>query len=51
MAERAPRVGDVGTVVDIVPNVSAYLVECIGDGGLTIWLASFDEAELEPEPD
>jgi catabolite regulation protein CreA len=49
--ERAPAVGDVGMIVDIVPNVNACIVECVDDDGLTIWLASFDESELELGPE
>jgi hypothetical protein len=45
--ERAPAVGDVGTIVDVVPNVNAYVVECVREDGQTVWLASFDESELE----
>lgn len=48
---RSPCVGDIGTVVFIhsdnhgVPN--GYIVECVNDEGLTIWLADFSAEELE----
>jgi hypothetical protein len=49
--QRAPAVGDVGTVVDILkaPGVPAsYVVECCGPGGDAIWLGDFSEQELAP---
>jgi len=50
-ALRPPAVGDVGLVVDIVPNVSSYLVESVDAAGRTVWLASFDASELEDAED
>ncbi len=41
-----PRVGEVGSVVDTLGD-GLYLVEHITDDGETIWLAEFDESELE----
>lgn len=49
--QRAPRVGDVGTLLDILETPGAetgYVVECSGPGGGTIWLGDFTAAELEP---
>jgi len=49
--QRPPRVGDVGTVVDISPGVDGgpdrYVVESSGPDGVTIWLGDFSAAELE----
>jgi hypothetical protein len=53
---RPPRVGDVGTVVDVmgspgVPDSYVYTVECrecIEPGGSPLWLSEFSEEELEP---
>jgi hypothetical protein len=49
--QRAPAVGDVGTVVDILQAPGcpdAYVVENSGAGGVTVWLGDFLEQELEP---
>lgn len=49
--QRAPRVGDVGTVLDIldVPgSKTGYVVECSGPDGVTVWLGDFTAEELEP---
>jgi len=48
--QRAPRPGDVGTLLDILtapglPN--KYVVECSGKDGISIWLADFLEEEIE----
>jgi hypothetical protein len=48
---RPPRVGDVGTIVDIlvaqgVPD--SYVVESSDPDGVTIWLGDFRTEELEP---
>ena len=50
-AQRAPRVGDIGTVVEVQPSSdgSRYLVEADDGDGEIIWLASFDEEEIELE--
>jgi hypothetical protein len=48
--ERRPRVGDVGTVVDVLHadgSPDRYVVECVGDDGQTEWLADFVADELE----
>lgn len=49
-SERAPRVGDVGTVVDIAMRLGGegrhYTVEHTGSGAQSIWLAVFAAHEL-----
>ena len=48
---RAPQVGDVGTVVDILsaPGLpDNYVVECSAPDGRTLWLGDFTAEELEP---
>lgn len=48
---RPPRVGDVGTLIDILATPGAdpgYVVECSGPDGVTIWLGDFTAEELEP---
>lgn len=52
MAERPPRVGDVGTVVDIAARLGGvgrhYTVALRADDGATdVWLAVFAAHELE----
>ena len=53
-SERAPRVGDVGTVVDIAMRLGGegrhYTVEHTGSGAQSIWLAVFTAHELELAP-
>ncbi len=47
---RSPAIGDVGTLLDILtaPNLpNRYVVECVADDGMTIWLGDFREDELE----
>jgi hypothetical protein len=47
---RAPRVGDVGTVVEILSaagQAAQYVVECVAPDGTTLWLADFTAEELE----
>ena len=46
-AARAPRVGDTGTVVDVLPNEAGFQVESVDDQGATVWLATFVTTELE----
>jgi hypothetical protein len=46
---RPPRVGDVGTVVDILraPELpDRYVVEASGPDGITIWLGDLEAEEL-----
>jgi hypothetical protein len=44
---RAPRIGDVGTIVNVLaPN--AFVVECVDRDGMTVWLADFYADELDP---
>jgi hypothetical protein len=48
-AQRAPRPGDVGTVIDARPTGAGthrYLVEADNGDGEIIWLAEFTEDEL-----
>jgi hypothetical protein len=47
--QRAPRVGDVGTIVDILNAPGAptkYVIECSAPDGGTIWLSDFVAEEL-----
>lgn len=46
--KRQPEVGDSGTIVHINEPGKSYIVECCDEEGQTIWLADFDELELEP---
>lgn len=48
--QRAPAIGDVGTLLDTLfapgaPN--SYVVESSGQDGITIWLSGFLEEEIE----
>ena len=48
--ERAPEVGDVGTIVEILsgPNLpDCYVVEAVQDDGYTTWLCNFSAEEIE----
>lgn len=49
--KRPPQIGDLGTIVYIAPGSqgknSWYIVECLDNNGLTVWLADFREDELE----
>ncbi|MDQ2730250.1 MAG: hypothetical protein M3Y56_01210 [Armatimonadota bacterium] len=52
--QRAPRVGDIGTLIDLLQREGApdhYLVECSGPDGVDIWLGEFLAEELEPVTD
>lgn len=47
---RPPAIGDTGTIVHVYAlhdPATPYIVECVDDDGLTIWLADFDRDELE----
>ena len=52
-AERPPRVGDLGTVVHLVPTFDAddpatrFIVESSEGGPSWVWLAEFGRDELE----
>jgi len=50
-AQRAPRLGDIGMIVEVQPSSdgSRYLVESDDGDGEIIWLASFSEEEIELE--
>jgi hypothetical protein len=48
--QRHPRVGDVGTIIDILqaPGLpDNYVVEAGGSDGATLWLGDFSAEELE----
>ena len=47
--ERAPRVGDSGTIVEVNQmegQPDSYIVECVDEDGHTVWLAEFSSDEL-----
>ena len=49
---RQPKVGDMGAVVFVSDSsdfstTPVYIVECVDDAGMTVWLADFQEDELE----
>ena len=44
---RAPRVGDVATIVHLPVGADGCIVECVDPGGRTVWLAEFLLKELE----
>jgi hypothetical protein len=49
---RAPRLGDVGTVVHAYPAMAGerrFEVEAVDSDGLTLWVADFAQAELKLE--
>ena len=49
--KRAPQVGDVGTIVDILHaegHPDHYVVECSDSNGFTIWLGEFLSNEIAP---
>ena len=50
-AVRQPEIGDLGTVLERLgpteDGFECYIVECVGEGGVTVWLADFSGAELE----
>lgn len=50
-AQRAPRLGDVGTIIELQPSDgrTRYLVESDDGDGEIIWLAAFDEEEIRLE--
>jgi hypothetical protein len=43
---RAPRIGDVGTIVHAY-SAETFAVECVDAAGMTLWLADFHLGELE----
>ena len=47
--QRAPRLGDIGTIVEVQPSSPRYLVESDDGDGEIVWLASFDAEEIELE--
>jgi hypothetical protein len=50
-AQRAPRLGDVGTIVELQPSDGGtrYVVEADDGDGEIIWLATFDAGEIRLE--
>ena len=45
--QRAPRVGDVATIVEIYTGpVLGYELECVAKDGLTIWLRTFSAGQV-----
>lgn len=48
-SRRAPRVGDVATIVEVYTNPAGYELECSDADGITEWLWAFapDDVELE----
>lgn len=46
-----PRIGDLGTIVHVYSDAQdmnpTYIVECVDQNGLTVWLADFTAGELE----
>jgi hypothetical protein len=50
-AQRVPRLGDVGTIVELQPldGRTRYLVESDDGDGEIIWLAAFEEEEIRLE--
>ena len=47
---RPPQVGDVGSVIQLRQErlrAPRYLVECVTPDGRTLWMAEFDQTELE----
>lgn len=50
---RSPKVGDVGTVVDVLTALGLplrYVVECSDDNGARQWLGEFQPEEIEAVP-
>lgn len=46
-AQRAPQVGDVGTVVHVLEADRAFIVEAVDPEGFTLWVADFLAEELQ----
>ena len=49
--QRAPRVGEVGTIVDILQASGlsdCFVVECCDPNGVAVWVGDFASEELEP---
>ena len=52
--QRPPRVGGVGTLLDALTapgHPDRYVVECSREDGVSVWLADFLAAEIEPVGD
>jgi hypothetical protein len=49
---RSPAIGDLGTVVsvDTADGKLLYTVENVDPHGAEVWLAQFEDEELEPMP-
>jgi hypothetical protein len=46
---RAPRIGDLATVVHVLEPGCAFIAEAVDSEGYTLWLADFHVEELELE--
>lgn len=46
---RAPRIGDVATIVVVYENPPGYELECSGSDGITEWLGAFAPSDVELE--
>ncbi len=46
---RAPRIGDLASVVHVLEPGRAFIVEAVECSGFTLWLADFQAEELKLE--
>ena len=46
---RAPRIGDVATIVEVYESPPGYELECSGSDGITEWLRAFAPSDVELE--
>jgi hypothetical protein len=44
-----PRVGETATIVFVLGEGAAYILECVDADGMTRWLAEFERADLDCE--
>ncbi|MEL6545811.1 MAG: hypothetical protein AAFQ82_14355 [Myxococcota bacterium] len=44
--KRAPEIGDVGAIVDVLGAGVRFTVECVDAAGSIVWVADFDAAEI-----
>lgn len=50
ISTRDPRVGEVGTIVDVISHPSQetlYTVECVAADGWTVWIGEFAASQLQ----